>query len=43
VTPLHRAVRARSPAAVAALLSAGADPRVATSKALRNALAAGQL
>src|SRR5690349_24938044 len=25
VTPLHRAVRARSPAAVAALLSAGAD------------------
>ena len=33
VTPLHRAVRARSPAAVAALLSAGADPRAATSKA----------
>jgi ankyrin repeat protein len=26
VTPLHRAVRARSPAAVAALLSAGANP-----------------
>ena len=33
VTPLHRAVRARSPAAVAALLSAGADPRAATKKA----------
>jgi hypothetical protein len=33
VTPLHRAVRARSPAAVAALLSAGADPHVATGKA----------
>src|SRR5256885_2868760 len=33
VTPLHRAVRARSPAAVAALLSAGADPRAATGKA----------
>ena len=33
VTPLHRAVRARSPAAVAALLSAGADPHAATSKA----------
>ena len=33
VTPLHRAVRARSPAAVAALLSAGADPRPATGKA----------
>jgi ankyrin repeat protein len=33
VTPLHRAVRARSPAAVAALLSAGANPRAATSKA----------
>ena len=31
--PLHRAVRARSPAAVAALLSAGADPRAATGKA----------
>ena len=30
VTPLHRAVRARSPAAVAALLSAGASPRAAT-------------
>jgi ankyrin repeat protein len=33
VTPLHRAVRARSPAAVATLLSAGADPHAATSKA----------
>jgi len=33
VTPLHRAVRARSPAAVAALLSAGADPRAATGQA----------
>jgi ankyrin repeat protein len=33
VTPLHRAVRARSPAAVAALLSAGADPCAATGKA----------
>jgi len=33
VTPRHRAVRARSPAAVAALLSAGADPRAVTSKA----------
>ena len=33
VTPLHRAVRARSPAAVAALLSAGASPRAATRKA----------
>ena len=33
VTALHRAVRARSPAAVAALLSAGADPRAATTKA----------
>jgi ankyrin repeat protein len=32
VTALHRAVRARSPAAVAALLSAGADPHAATSK-----------
>jgi ankyrin repeat protein len=32
VTPLHRAVRARSPAAVAALLSAGANPRAATTK-----------
>ncbi len=38
VTPLHRAVRARSPAAVAALLSAGADPRAATSKAGSTAL-----
>jgi ankyrin repeat protein len=33
VTALHRAVRARSPAAVAALLTAGADPRAATKKA----------
>jgi ankyrin repeat protein len=33
VRPLHRAVRARSPAAVAALLAAGADPGVATRKA----------
>ena len=33
MTPLHRAVRARSPAAVAALLAAGADPRAATGKA----------
>src|SRR6201986_2360016 len=33
VTPLHRAVRARSPAGVAALLSAGADPHAATGKA----------
>jgi ankyrin repeat protein len=33
VTPLHRAVRARSPAAVAALLAAGADPHAATKKA----------
>lgn len=32
VTALHRAVRARSPAAVAALLSAGANPRAATKK-----------
>jgi ankyrin repeat protein len=32
VTPLHRAVRARSPAAVAALLAAGASPRAATTK-----------
>jgi ankyrin repeat protein len=32
-TALHRAVRARNPAAVAALLSAGADPRAATTKA----------
>src|SRR3954453_819200 len=30
VAPLHRAVRARSPGAVAALLSAGADPRAST-------------
>jgi ankyrin repeat protein len=33
VRPLHRAVRARSPAAVAALLAAGADPHTATRKA----------
>jgi len=33
VTALHRGVRARSPAAVAALLAAGADPRAATRKA----------
>jgi ankyrin repeat protein len=33
VTPLHRAVRARSPAAVAALLSAGADPHATTGQA----------
>jgi len=33
VRPLHRAVRACSPAAVAALLSAGADPHAATRKA----------
>jgi len=33
MTALHRAVRARSPEAVAALLSAGADPRPATKKA----------
>ncbi len=33
VTALHRAVRARSPAAVAALLSAGADPCAVTRKA----------
>lgn len=33
VTALHRAVRARSPAAVGALLAAGADPRAATAKA----------
>jgi ankyrin repeat protein len=38
VTALHRAVRARSPVAVAALLSAGADPRAATSKAGSTAL-----
>jgi ankyrin repeat protein len=38
VTALHRAVRARSPAAVAALLSAGADPRAATKKAGSTAL-----
>jgi ankyrin repeat protein len=33
VTPLHRAVRSRSPVAVATLLAAGADPHVATGKA----------
>jgi ankyrin repeat protein len=38
VTALHRAVRARSPAAVAALLSAGADPRAATKKTGSTAL-----
>jgi ankyrin repeat protein len=38
VTALHRAVRARSPAAVAALLAAGADPRAATTKAGSTAL-----
>jgi hypothetical protein len=32
VTALHRAVRARSPVAVGALLAAGADPRAATRK-----------
>jgi ankyrin repeat protein len=37
-TALHRAVRARSPAAVAALLSAGADPRAATRKTGSTAL-----
>jgi ankyrin repeat protein len=38
VTALHRAVRARSPAAVAALLSAGADPHAATRTAGSTAL-----
>ncbi len=38
VTALHRAVRARSPHAVAALLSAGADPRAATRRAGSTAL-----
>jgi ankyrin repeat protein len=38
VTALHRAVRARSPAAVAALLSAGADPGTATRQAGSTAL-----
>jgi ankyrin repeat protein len=38
VTALHRAVRARSPAAVGALLSAGADPRAATKKVGSTAL-----
>ena len=38
VTALHRAVRARSPAAVAALLSAGANPDAATRKAGSTAL-----
>lgn len=32
ITPLHRAVRARSPYAVAALLAAGADPHAATTR-----------
>jgi ankyrin repeat protein len=38
VTALHRAVRARSPAAAAALLSAGADPCAVTRKAGSTAL-----
>jgi ankyrin repeat protein len=38
VTALHRAVRARSPASVSALLSAGADPRAATKKVGSTAL-----
>jgi hypothetical protein len=38
VTALHRAVRARSPAAVCALLSAGANPRAETNKAGSTAL-----
>jgi ankyrin repeat protein len=38
VTALHRAVRARSPAAVAALLAAGADPYAATKKTGSTAL-----
>jgi ankyrin repeat protein len=38
VTALHRAVRARSPAAVGALLSAGADPCAATKKVGSTAL-----
>lgn len=38
VTALHRAVRARSPAAVAALLSAGADLRAATKRTGSTAL-----
>lgn len=38
VSALHRAVRARSPAAVAALLSAGADPHAATRTAGSTAL-----
>ncbi len=38
VTALHRAVRARSPEAVAALLAAGADPHTATRKAGSTAL-----
>jgi ankyrin repeat protein len=38
VTALHRAVRARSPTAVAALLSAGADPHAATKRAGSTAL-----
>jgi ankyrin repeat protein len=38
VTALHRAVRARSPAAVGALLSAGANPRAVTKKVGSTAL-----
>ena len=38
MTALHRAVRARSPAAVAALLSAGANPRAATGRTGSTAL-----
>ena len=38
VTALHRAVRGRSPEAVAALLAAGADPHAATKKAGSTAL-----
>jgi ankyrin repeat protein len=38
ITALHRAVRARSPAAVAALLAAGADPRAVTKQAGSTAL-----
>jgi ankyrin repeat protein len=38
VTALHRAVRSRGPAAVAALLAAGADPRAATRKGGSTAL-----
>src|SRR5262245_49927223 len=38
VTPLHRGVRARSSAAVGALLAAGANPRAVTKKAGSTAL-----